>query len=166
MVVKALLDDLMESLECSASDMNAYYDRLTGNTIFLNDDYLRQAARRKSADDESKLANWEKECLAEARAIVNDNDDRYIPLPGSDDIHEWAIMNRFALNANSNLTDRLTRALKGGGAFRRFRETLDRHGLTDQWYSFRKAALREIAIAWCEENNIEYVQAACKETAS
>jgi hypothetical protein len=42
------------------------------------------------------------------------------------------------------------------GAFRRFKDVLHRHNLQQDWYAFRENALREIAIAFCEENNLAW----------
>lgn len=165
MVIKALLDDITEALECSASEMNAYYDRKTGTTIFLNDDYLRQGAKQKQNIDELNVPNWEKDCLKQARAIVSDTQGRFVPLPGSDDIHEWAIMNRFALSLQGPLSEKIYRAIRGSGAFRKFEETLDKNGLREKWYRFREQALKDIAIAWCEENNIEFAERPCENLA-
>lgn len=162
-MAKALLDDLMTALECSASDMNAYFDRVNGRTIFLSDEHLRQAAKTNNDEDQER-AQWEREVLADARSVLNDHEDRFVALPGSDDIHEWAIMNKFALNNKGPLSEKLYRAVRGGGAFQRFRETVERNGLSDNWYAFRTAALRTIAIEWCEENDIEYVDEVCQDS--
>jgi hypothetical protein len=29
-------------------------------------------------------------------------------------------------------------------------------GIADEWYRYRDAAMRDKAIAWCEENGLEY----------
>ena len=47
-------------------------------------------------------------------------------------------------------------ALEGRGAFRRFKDTLHRVGLTNEWYAFKRKAYIEIAREWCVENEIEY----------
>jgi hypothetical protein len=45
-------------------------------------------------------------------------------------------------------------ALDGAGAFRKFKDTLKRHRIESAWFGFRTEALREIALSWCEENQI------------
>jgi hypothetical protein len=47
-------------------------------------------------------------------------------------------------------------AIHGAGAFRNFKATVQRRGMEDEWYKFRAEALRQIAIAWCEEHDIAW----------
>ncbi len=54
--------------------------------------------------------------------------------------------------------------LEGGAfgvsdTFRRFKDTLLRHGIADDWYAYRQRAFEEIAVAWLEENGVAYVRA-------
>jgi isopentenyl phosphate kinase len=50
-------------------------------------------------------------------------------------------------------------AIHGAGAFGHFKSTLRRYRREQDWYDFKDAALRRIAIGWCEENGIEYTSA-------
>ena len=45
-------------------------------------------------------------------------------------------------------------ATRRRGAFGRFKNVIHRHRIQDQWYEFRKEALRELAIEWQEENEL------------
>jgi hypothetical protein len=42
----------------------------------------------------------------------------------------------------------------GAGAFRNFTNAVRRLGVEPAWFSFRADALRQIALGWCEENQI------------
>jgi hypothetical protein len=53
--------------------------------------------------------------------------------------------------------EQLWRAIRGAGAFRHFKDTLHRVGLTDRWYQFREKAIKEFVIEWAEESNLSYV---------
>jgi len=55
---------------------------------------------------------------------------------------------------DERLGQRLADAIRGRGAFRRFKAEIDRNGLLDRWFDFKRSALREPAIAWCIENDI------------
>jgi hypothetical protein len=46
--------------------------------------------------------------------------------------------------------------IKGSGAFRRFKDAVHHYGLADDWYKYRDNTLRQIAIDWCQENNVEF----------
>ncbi len=85
--------------------------------------------------------------------------DRFLHLPDSFEIHEWKIMDRFArTRANEDACDELCSSLRGRGAFRFFRATVDRLGLRDEWVAFRRQALEEIARAWAEANGLTLVE--------
>jgi hypothetical protein len=45
-------------------------------------------------------------------------------------------------------------AIHGPGAFRNFKDTLRRHGIESSWFAFRTEALKQVALGWCEENQI------------
>ena len=53
-------------------------------------------------------------------------------------------------------SDILFQAIKGKGAFHRFKITLERFALVDQWYEFKEKKLREFVGCWCKENEIEF----------
>jgi len=81
----------------------------------------------------------------------------YIALPTKFDIHEYEIMKRFCLSIEDDmLRDDLLDAIQGSGAFRRFKNMIYRRGIQDAWYSYRRAALEEIAIEWLTEHGIAY----------
>jgi len=84
-------------------------------------------------------------------------DDVWIRCPSQRDIGEYDAMCDFA----GTVTDRRAKellgiALEGKGAFRRFKDTLHRVGLTDEWHAFKHNAFLRLAKAWCEKNEIEY----------
>jgi hypothetical protein len=90
-----------------------------------------------------------------ARGVLASED--YIPLPSKFEIHEWSIMERFAQSlTNAAISDELHATLHGRGAFRRFKDSVHRLGIADEWYRFREAALEEIAIEFLEAHGIAY----------
>ena len=55
---------------------------------------------------------------------------------------------------DSNRREKLSQAIRGKGAFRRFKNTIINFGLEKQWYTYRDQCYKEIAIDWCEKNNL------------
>ena len=53
-----------------------------------------------------------------------------------------------------SIREDLLHALDGAGAFRNFKDTLHRHRIESAWFGFRTEALRQIALSWCEVNQI------------
>ena len=85
--------------------------------------------------------------------------DHYLPLPDRFEINEYRIMERFCDSVNDDdIRDDLCNAIRGRGAFRRFKDRVHAYGMAEVWYRYRDAALREIALAWCEEHRIPYTE--------
>ncbi len=55
---------------------------------------------------------------------------------------------------SDSIRDDLSRATHGAGAFRNFKDTIRRLGIESAWFAFRADALRQIALVWCEENQL------------
>lgn len=85
-------------------------------------------------------------------------EDCWIAVPGQRELGEYSIMEDFIdIIADPRKNELLSVAIEGRGAFRRFKDTLHRVGMTDEWYAFKNKAYIELARAWCEDNDIEYV---------
>ena len=50
----------------------------------------------------------------------------------------------------------LAEAIRGKGAFRRFKTTIRFYGVEQRWYDFLADAYKAIAIQWCKDNQLEY----------
>lgn len=58
--------------------------------------------------------------------------------------------------AAEGVREDLLRAIHGKGAFRYFKDTLQRHRIESDWFAFRSEALRQIALDWCEEHGVAW----------
>ena len=84
--------------------------------------------------------------------------DGYVRIPSEHEIHEYNMMSNFVFSIdNDMINQRLSQAISGRGAFRRFKDTAIQLDVIDEWYKFRDDAYKEIAIEFCKENNIEYI---------
>ena len=54
--------------------------------------------------------------------------------------------------------DALLDSIHGAGAFRRFKDTLYRLGIEEDWYKYRDHALEEMAIEWLEAEGIPFTR--------
>lgn len=104
--------------------------------------------------------DWE-----EIIAMVEEG-DQFVRLPDRYELNEYRIMEEFADFAEYNLkyvsdeqakeiSDELFKALRGRGAFRRFKDTLNWYGIADEYYDYRHAAFVEYAKDWCQGMGIE-----------
>jgi hypothetical protein len=55
--------------------------------------------------------------------------------------------------ASDSIREELLSVIQGAGAFRHFKATL-RHRVESASFTFRTEALRQIALDWCEENQV------------
>lgn len=90
---------------------------------------------------------------------IEENPDRYLRLPTKFEIHEYRIMEEFVWSlSEGRQQDLLERAIRGRGAFRKFKDTVYDLGLDKKWFQYEAVAYHKIAIDWCRENGIEYYE--------
>ena len=146
------LERVVGELEFMSDEDHMLLDKRSGELVRLGDEDLRDA---ESYEDFEDLTDWRRELIAQAREVLGS--DQYIELPSKFDIHEYQIMEQFIYSIESEeLSDRLLRAIRGRGAFRRFKDMASRYGAERDWYSFRAQALEEIAIEWLDDNGIPW----------
>lgn len=144
------LEALVQEMTIAPDTANVYYKRSTGEFYMVSDEHLQFAE-----DDESleEFADWEKEAIGEAAEIAFDYGNDFVALPSKYDIHEYEIMEEFCIDVtNAKIRNDLLRSISGKGAFRRFKDAIQRHSIRQEWFSFRDRRLKEIAKEWCEEN--------------
>lgn len=150
---------LMVSLRAVVAEMDlpndawtAYINRRTGELVTVTDEDVR-AAEDEAADDD--LPDWEAEHLSKVREVLASDD--FLALPSKFDIDQYGIMKRFCEQvADADTRDDLLRAIRGSGAFGRFRALADHCGMLSEWYAFRAGALEDLAAEWLEANGIAY----------
>ena len=82
---------------------------------------------------------------------------RFFGLPSKFDIHEYSIMERFIWSfPEGKMQDDLENAIRGRGAFRRFKDKCYDYGIIHDWYNYQAEAYRKIAIEWCDAHDFEY----------
>jgi hypothetical protein len=152
MAKRALLDDLIDGIDMQSSDVTAYFDCETGEVVAIGDEIVSLSER----DETAEWRDWERE-LIEVQREVEKGSKRYLQLPSTWDVHEWDMMRRFSETVGDDrLKEQLLQQIHARGAFRRFKDQLNRTGLLQRWFAFKRDVLREHAIAWCRENDIPF----------
>ena len=83
--------------------------------------------------------------------------DSSISLPGQYEINEYKIIKNFIETIKDNqIKNQLLIAIRGPGAFRRFKDSFINYGIINVWYEFKNNAYYELAKEWCLWNNIDY----------
>lgn len=148
------LNDVVDALDMQFDELISILDLDTGQVQTLPDGMLGEAEECEG-DEEPDLLEWEEADWEIAKRVVSTG--RYVLLPDKYDVHDWAIMEDFVRSVESTrIREELLRAIYGKGAFRVFKDAIRRHGIESAWFEFRTAALRQIAIDWCEENQIKW----------
>ena len=146
------LKTLAEELDDQFEEYSKYYNKTTGEIISVSFEDFRIAEDSEEGDDFSKYPDWQRESIIEALDVII-NDENYIELPNQHDINEYDIMEEFCDEIeNEELLD----AIRGRGAFRRFKDKIIDLGVEQDWYDFKEKALMEIAKEWCEENGVVF----------
>jgi len=154
----AKLSDLLEPLEMmSNDDYHVCFDRQTGEIVRIEKRILG-AIEEGEEESLADLPDWQKPEIEVARAIVEDQSERFIAPPDKFEFNEYQHMELFIDTiADRRLAQQLADAIRGSGAFRRFKDTLYRLGLEQEWYRYRDTAMKEFVIEWAEDNDVAYV---------
>jgi hypothetical protein len=154
MAVQVKLKDIIEGLEFLTDEGSSYLNMTTGEVVYVTTEELQAAEEDAPLED---FPEWQHDAIRIAKDIVET--EHYLPLPDRFEMHEYSIMERFCLSVDDDdLRDDLCDAIRGRGAFRRFKDRVQAYGIAEAWYRYRDAALREIAVAWCEEHGIPYTE--------
>ena len=152
MPITLSLRNIAEELEILPDEGHAYLNRETGELRMILREETNLAEEETDLD---KLPEWQRELVVNAREVFESND--WVQLPTKFDIHEWEIMDKFALSLeNESLQNRLRNTIRKKGAFRHFKDTVHRYDLQDQWYAFKTAAMERIVANWLDDHGIAY----------
>jgi len=154
MAITIKLKDIIDEMEIQSDFHSSYLNKKTGEIVMVTNDHFQVA---EDEDDLSDYPEWEQEAIKLAGEVLEPDD--YIELPTKFDIHEYSIMEKFCLSLNDEeLSDKMYHSIKGKGAFQRFKDNIYEYGIEEDWFKYRREAFKRIAIDWCEDNNIPYVE--------
>lgn len=151
------LEELADEMDMQFDGTDTFVHRTTGEFLYLDTEYysLAEEVDMKETTLENRY-DWEKEAVAKIIDYWEHSED-YVSLPESYEINEYSIMEDFIDQLSHTATqDRLEWAIRGRGAFRRFKDTIEDLGISQQWYDFKAQALLKIAKEWCENQGITY----------
>lgn len=142
-----------QEMDLPNPDWTAYLNRCTGELFTVTDEDARVA----EAEPDDDLPDWQAELVPKVREDLASDD--FLPLPSKYEIDDYRILERFCDQvSNAHVRDDLQRAIRGKGAFGRFKALAQRCGLLEAWYAYRDRALEEIAAGWLEVNGIAYTR--------
>ena len=145
------LRDVVEALDWESDELHSCLDPDTGEIITFNEEEARMAESGKW----DAAPEWMQDFLPKVKRALED--PRMLEMPDRVHIDEWRMMQDFAEeNEQCQCRPELLSAIHGSGAFRHFKDAIQRLGLEDVWYQYREAAFEQVAKEWLEENKIPY----------
>jgi hypothetical protein len=145
---------VVDEMDILSDSMTSYINTKTGELFTVGEEEMNIV--EQGTEDDKFIPEWQKDILPKVREVLESED--FIALPDKFEIHEYSIMERFCLSISDDTTqDELLHAIRGSGAFRRFRDEIYRMDIEDDWYRFRGQALKRIAVDFLEGEGIEFV---------
>ena len=137
--MKIKLQTVIDAIEQVSEAYLMYYDLKTKETVYLPDAWI-------TGETDEELA-----------ALMEKEPDRFLPFPTKYEIHEYSIMESFVdYLPPGKIKNELSGAIRGKGAFRRFKQSIRFHGIEQLWYDYQANAYRELAERWCRDNEMEW----------
>lgn len=139
--VNAILGDLIDAFDNCRIGEQYYLDLKTGEILHTSDEFM------------------EEEDLQEIYESLDEERERYLSIPEGGSHEGYRDMVAFVESLeDENLQEKLTIALNGRGAFRRFKDVLLRYPeKREEWFEFQNERLKKRVMQWLEEKEIELV---------
>lgn len=151
MSIQVKLKDIIEEMEVQMEESRSLLNIKTGEIVLVTSEDLRAVEDEEPFEH---LPEWERENRIIAIDVV-ENFENYIELPTKYEVNEYEIMEDFCLNRKQ---DSLLMEIRRKGAFRRFKDKIVEFEIEDQWYSYRHERFKQVAIKWCQNNNVNYIE--------
>jgi hypothetical protein len=170
--VKVDLDELAMALNTGFPELHQYLDLETGDIIAIMDEFSRELEEiyeeiydedgNRSVSLEEYLEqwdgpDWQKDTILDADRVEQGYGTRYIRVERDDPYGDYRDMEYFVgIVEDARLRERLGDAIRGRGAFRRFKDLLARHPeIEAEWFDFKDARLQQRVSDWLEIHDIE-----------
>ena len=148
------LKSVVNEMDVISDDVTAYINKKTGELCAVSEE--EASIIETGNEDDEFIPEWQKEILPKVREVLESDD--FVALPDQFEIHEYSIMERYCLSlSDEGLQDELFRAIRGSGAFRRFKDAIHRKEIQDDWYRFRNEAFKSLATDFLESEGIAFV---------
>lgn len=171
--LKVDMGDLDMALNWGASEWSYYLDLETGRVIGFDEETRRMLGKLEEElydeqdnpvttleellQERDDIHDWQKEILLDAHHVDREYGQRYISIERDEPYQDYNDMDDFiATLGDERLQERLWGAIRGRGAFGRFKSTIAaRPDVEQQWYTYKDTRARERLLRWLDEQGIE-----------
>ncbi|WBW95592.1 UPF0158 family protein [Oceanirhabdus sp. W0125-5] len=158
---KVSIKELKECIELSTGELeefepyNIFINMKAGEVVSVPTKFIQMIENGENPED---LEEWEVSDFKICEDIVK-NSDNYVDIPNEDEINEDDIMREFCFSfKDKKVLEELSIAINGDNPLRKFKNILYEKGIYDEWYDYLDEKFIEKIQAWCERNNIDYVE--------
>lgn len=151
--LKVDAEDIAMCMEHQRDETDFYLDTETGETVAIPGEVVRALEEDELDED---LPAWERDLIPQAKEILQGS-PRYVEIPVRNSHEAYNIMTEFANQVtDSKAQSKLFKALKGRGAFGRFKDALFEYpDMREQWFKFKADRDKEEVKDWLESIGIE-----------
>ncbi|MEW5956106.1 MAG: UPF0158 family protein [Chloroflexota bacterium] len=170
--LKVNLGELAFAMEDASWETSHYLDLETGAVVSVSDEMRRElesiyeetydpqtAATFDLANilPERDLPDWYQQELLATDQLEREYLTRYIAIPQIDSHEAYRDMEAFIITVRDQaLQERLWQAIKGRGAFRRFKDTLARYPRErERWFEYQDKLMQQRVLDWLAAEEIE-----------
>ena len=166
-MAKVSFSDLEDAFLHSNHEHQYWLDKQTGAVLFVD----REIAQSLEwGEDLSNAPAWQHELIEQARRVLRafgelpgeeESDDsereRLVKIPEQESGEAYEVMEEFVETVgNRHLRELLNVALRGKGAFRRFKDVLFNYPKErEQWFEFEDRRRREMIAEWARDEGVE-----------
>lgn len=123
MRMKIKLQTVIDAIEQASDAYTMLYDTKTNETVYLPDVWI-------TGETDEDLAE-----------LIEKEPERFLRFPTKYEIHEYSIMDSFVDDLPAGrIKSELAGAIRGKGAFRRFKQTIRFQGVEQLWYDYQANA--------------------------
>ena len=114
-----------------------------------------EAEHVESGGSDEFLPDWQRENLPKVRETLAS--EEYVPLPTLTETESYLVMEHFCNSIEQPvLRAEFEETIRGRGAFRRFKHAIHVHEIAEDWYRFRRGALKALAADFLSSEAIPF----------
>jgi hypothetical protein len=165
------LEELAFALDFRPAGVNHYLDLESGQVVSVSEESRGELERLYAGIEPgegetpppleqllqaSPLHDWQKEEVRQAAAVEAGDGTRFVAIPRLESWESCGDMQDFMVTVrDAHLRERLAAAIQGRGAFRRFKDVLERYPRQrERWFTFQNDRMIQRAREWLESLGI------------
>jgi hypothetical protein len=167
--LKVNLADIADAFDNGFDEVVYYLDLETGEVVMVTEEsrqLLTELAETEQAETldatleairSADIPQWEMDGVCAAAVVEWADDDRFLEIPRVSSGEGYEDMEAFIETvSDEHVQEILAVAIQGKGAFRRFKDTLERHPKEcERWFEFLDARSIERVLNWLREEEIQ-----------